>query len=676
MALTAAFVFSMQSVAQQDSGSLHLRVLDANGGVVPEAHVTITSQETNLTASGMTSTIGEFIASPLRPGLYRAVVKRPGFQTAVSERIAIAAQRMAWLEIRLRPGELREVITVSATAPLLQALDVSKSQIFSGILKNELPLSDRTFNHLSKLMVGVTPSTPNNGRDRFGGGFSVSGIKTTQTRFSLDGIDNNSYNQDIESGRTFAILPSLDSIAEFAVQTNAFSAEFGYGGGAAVTVITKSGGNRFHGSAFEYRQGSDVNANSFFNNARRIPRSPYRLDQYGGTASGPLFLPRIYDGRDQSFFFLDYERQPRRSPAALIGRTIPSPAHVSGDFSDGSVIYDPASGGPFPRNRVPTSRVDPVARKIADALPQPNTIGAVNYFSGSPNRQSDDRFAMRLDHRLSARGHLFGRYQVSRQVIPQPSAFSGTILSTDNDLVQDARGYVFSETHMITSSLINAVRLGRTEENRVVSLALAGQEINSQIGLRGIPIQGGGLTGGLTKITFSNHLSPLGGTSPSQSYNKVDQFSDTATWTSSRHLLKAGYDYRRIQFLKFTGGLSPVGEFFFDGHYTAGEGSIGEPFADFLLGEPNRVRFGNLITNDGECSLKTPEEAVSRIHKLAPRRTYAEIATALDRAGLRSAFGRRFTSQHIGYICRRDGLRGRKPRSSSDLPETPRPAES
>jgi hypothetical protein len=138
-----------------------------------------------------------------------------------------------------------KIVSVSAAAPLLQAADVSKSQIFSGALKNELPLSDRPFNHLSKLMVGVTRSTPNNGRDRFGGGFPASGIKTTQTRFTLDGINNNSYNQDNESGRTFAILPSIDSIAEFTVQTNAFSAEFGYGGGAAVTIAPRAAGTAF-----------------------------------------------------------------------------------------------------------------------------------------------------------------------------------------------------------------------------------------------------------------------------------------------------------------------------------------------------------------------------------------------------------------------------------------------
>jgi hypothetical protein len=390
----------------------------------------------------------------------------------------------------------------------------------------------------------------------------------------------------------------MDSIAEFTVQTNAYSAEFGGGGGAAVTVITKSGGNQLHGAVFEYRQGSDVNANSFFNNARGLKLSPYRFDQYGGAVGGPVFLPKVYDGRNRSFFFVDYERMPRRSPSSYIGQTIASPAQVQGDFSAGPLIYDPTSGQPFSGNKIPSARVDPVARKIADALPAPNTPGAVNYFVGVPNKTDEYRFAVRGDQRLSAKDQFFGRYQISRQTTPSISAYTGTILSTDNTTTLDDRGYVFNETHVFSPGLINVARFGHTEEDRVVSPALAGQDINSQIGLKGIPIQGNGLTGGLTGITFSNSLSPLGGAGPDRGYSAVAQFNDVATWNRGRHLIKMGYDYRRVQFLSFTGGLSPIGQFFFDGHYTGGSGSAGEPFADFLLGEPNRVRFGNLITND------------------------------------------------------------------------------
>ncbi len=584
--------------AQQDSGGLVVSVRDPNGAVVPNARVTITNVATNQIIEGKTSDAGDFVASPLRPGQYKAAVKHEGFQTAISEAVSVGAQQIPRLELVLAVGSVNESITVTASLTLLQTVDVSKQLTVSGTLKNELPVLDRDYNKLSSLTVGVTVGTPNNARDRFGAGFSASGIKTTQTRYTLDGTDNTSYNQNVQSGRTFAIIPSMDSIAEFTVQTNAFSAEFGGGGGAAVTVITKGGSNQLHGSLFEYRQGSDVNANSFFNNARKLKLSPYRYDQYGGTAGGPVYLPKVYDGRNKSFFFFDYERLPRRSPGGLVSANIASPAQVQGDFSGGPAIYDPAGGSPFANNVVPAARVDPVARKIADALPKPNTPGAVNYFVGVPNKTDEYRMAVRGDQQLSARDQFFGRYQISRSTTPSLSPFTGTILSTDQSIIQDDQGYVFNETHIFSPTLVNVARFGRTEDDYTTLLSLAGQDINSQIGLKGIPIQGNGLTGGVTGVTFSNSLSGLGGAGPSRGYSEVNQFSDMATWNKGRHLVKMGYEYRRIQFLRFSVGLSPIGQFFFDGHYTAGTGSAGQPFADFLLGLPNRVRFGNLITND------------------------------------------------------------------------------
>jgi Carboxypeptidase regulatory-like domain/TonB dependent receptor-like, beta-barrel len=594
----ACFLLVLPLWAQQDSGGLVVSVRDPNGASVPVAKVVVTNVDTNQKFAGATNDTGDFTASPLRPGRYKATVQREGFQTAVSEPIDVGAQQIPRLDIRLAVGNITESVTVAAAASLLQTVDVSKQNTIAGVIKNELPVLDRDYNQLSKLTVGVTSGTPNNARDRFGAGFSASGIKTTQTRYTLDGTDNTSYNQNVQSGRTFAIIPSMDSIAEFSVQTNAFSAEFGGGGGAAVTVITKGGTNQLHGSLFEYRQGSDVNANSFFNNARKLKLSPYRYDQYGATVGGPVYIPKLYNGRDKSFFFFDYERLPRRSPGSLTSANVAPGAQVQGDFSGGPTIYDPTTGSPFPGNAIPSNRVDPVARKIADALPKPNTLGAQNYFVGVPNETHEYRMAIRGDQKLSGKDQLFGRYQVSKQSVPSLSVFTGTILSTDSNTVQEDYGWVFNETHTFTPTLVNVARFGRTEDDNTSLLALAGQDINSQIGLKGIPIQGNGLTGGVTGITFSNALSALGGASPSRGYSAVNQFSDMATWNHGRHLVKVGYEYRRVQFLSFSGGLSPIGQFFFDGHYTAGTGSAGQPFADFLLGLPGRVRFGNLITND------------------------------------------------------------------------------
>lgn len=596
--LLACLLLASLAPAQQDAGGLVVSVRDPNGAVVPGAKVVVTNLDTNQRFDGATGDTGDITVSPLRPGRYKATVQREGFQTAISEAVDVGAQQIPRLEMALVVGSLSQSVTVEASATALQTVDVSKQTTVSGTLKNELPVLDRNYNALSKLAVGVTSGTPNNARDRFGAGFSANGIKTTQTRYSLDGTDNTSYNQNVQSGRTFAIIPSMDSIAEFSIQTNAFSAEFGGGGGAAVTVITKGGSNRLHGSAFEYRQGSDVNANSFFNNARRLKLSPYRYDQYGGTLGGPVYLPKIYDGHNKSFFFFDYERLPRRSPGSLTSATIAPAQQVQGDFSGGPTIYDPTTGDPFANNQVPLSRVDPVARKIADALPKPNTLGAQNYFVAVPNKTDEYRMAVRGDQKLSSKDQMFGRYQVSHQSTPSVSPFTGTILSTDSSTVQEDYGWVFNETHIFSPTLVNVARFGRTEDDYTTLLALAGQDINSQIGLKGISLQGNGLTGGLTGISFSNALTQLGGAGPSRSYSAVNQFSDMATWNKGRHLVKMGYEYRRIQFLSFSGGLSPMGTFFFDGHYTAGAGSAGQPFADFLLGLPNRVRIGNLITND------------------------------------------------------------------------------
>jgi hypothetical protein len=285
--LFIAILIAVPAVAQQDAGGLIVSVRDPNGAAVPGAAVIVTNVDTNQTAEGVTNETGDFTASPLRPGRYKASVKREGFTTALSQVVTVGAQQIPRLEMNLAVGNVSESVNVTGQATLLQTVDVSKEMTVSGTLKDELPVLDRNYHQLSKLMVGVTSGTPNNARDRFGGSVSASGIKTTQTRFSLDGVDNTSYNQNLQSGRTFAIAPSMDSIAEFTVQTNAYSAEFGGGGGAAVTVITKSGGNQLHGAVFEYRQGSDVNANSFFNNARvETEPLPFRSVWRRGWRSG------------------------------------------------------------------------------------------------------------------------------------------------------------------------------------------------------------------------------------------------------------------------------------------------------------------------------------------------------------------------------------------------------
>ena len=178
-----------------------------------------------------------------------------------------------------------------------------------------------------------------------------------------------------------------------------------------------------------------------------------------------------------------------------------------------------------------------MARKIADALPKPNTPGAQNYFVGVPNETHEYRMAIRGDQKLSGNDQMFGRYQVSKQSTPSLSVFTGTILSTDSNTVQEDYGWVFNETHTFTPSLVNVARFGRTEDDYTNILTLAGQDINSQIGLKGIPIQGNGLTGGLTGVTFSNSSfrawaarAPRAATAPSTSFPTWLRGATGVTW--------------------------------------------------------------------------------------------------------------------------------------------------
>ena len=221
--------------AQQDMGGLNVGVRDPNGEVVPGAKVVVTNADTNQTVIGATPATGDLIVSPLRPGRYTATVEMSGFKTATSEIVSVGAQQIPQVVIKLEIGKVSQTVSVTAAATVLQTVDASKGVAISGALKNDLPILDRDYNQLSLLTVGVTESTPE-GLAFSGAAFSAAGQKTTQTRYQLDGIDNTNYDQNEDNGRDFMIIPDPDSIAEFSVQTNAYSAEFG-GGGAAFGAI-------------------------------------------------------------------------------------------------------------------------------------------------------------------------------------------------------------------------------------------------------------------------------------------------------------------------------------------------------------------------------------------------------------------------------------------------------
>jgi hypothetical protein len=591
---------------QQDSGGILISVTDSSGAVVKNAEVTATNNGTNAKLQGMTNSTGSWLASPLPIGDYTVTVEQSGFQKAVASHVTVEVQQASRVPIVLLPGDVQQEVVVTAQAPLLQTEDSEVGQTISGVLKEELPVSDRDFNRLAVLTVGVNYSTPSGPRDSVSGAFAANGVSQYQNNYVLDGTDNNSYDQNVNEGRSFAIEPSMDAISEFKVETNSYSAEFGRDGGAVVNVLTKSGTNRFHGSGYEYFQTSDFNTNDFFNKARGIAKTDYTKNIYGASVGGPVLLPRIYNGHDKTFFFADFERQPYRSPGAVNTGLIPTQAQAAGNFAGGPAIYNPATNQQFSGNAIPSQLINSVAAKIAAAIPATNLSqsGSANFFHDGPVNDDDNRVAVRIDQQLSPTNTIFGRYQYQHQSQPQVGLFTGTILTGNVDNTADAQGVVAGWTHIFGSNLINDARFGWTRLNWITAPSNGNQNINQQVGIAGVPLQNG-LAGGLASIVFNNsNLSSFGGSYSEQDLNGTFQGEDTVTWTRGHHSLKLGGMYRWVFFKSSASSFAPNGEFDFDGHYTAhytngvADPGTGSPFADFLLDLPQLARISAIHTND------------------------------------------------------------------------------
>lgn len=602
--LCSLFLAVCGAFAQQDAGSILVVAKDSSGATLRDAQVTVTNDGTHAQLHGTTNAIGTWLATPLAPGNYRVVVSRSGFQSEVVEGVVVQLLRDSRVPVTLPIGDVQQNLVVRAQTPLLNTESVSMGQTIGGVLKDDLPVSDRDFNRLAVLTTGVNYATPSGPRDTASGAFAANGVSQYQNNYILDGTDNNSYDQNINEGRTFAIEPSMDAIAEFTVETNSYSAQFGRDGGAVINVITKSGTNHFHGSGYEYFQTSDLNTNDYFNKAQGIGKTDYTKNIFGASVGGPVWMPHLYNGHDRTFFFADFERQPYRSPGTPMRGIVPTQAEASGNFLGQATIYNPATNQPFADDTI--TAINAIAQKIAAAIPKPNLSqsGSANYFHNSPVHDDDNRAAVRIDQQVTPNDTIFGRYQYQYQSLPQVGLFSGTLLTGDINNTANAQGVVAGWTHIIYSRMINDVRFGWTRLNWITAPVNGNQNVNQQVGISGVPLQGG-LTGGLATISFVNSdLSGFGGGYSEQDLNGTYQAADALTWTRGQHTIKLGGMYRWVFFRSSASSFAPNGEFDFDGHYTAhytngvADPGTGSPFADFLLDLPEMARISAIHTDD------------------------------------------------------------------------------
>src|SRR5882762_2709152 len=428
--------------AQVERASIIGNITDKTGAAMPGVEVVITNESTNTSVRVASDSAGAYTAVNLIPGSYSVNASRTGFRPVLFRNFVLQVGQSARLDIGMEVGSVEQTVEVTGAVPLLQTENASVGQVISKEAVNALPLNGRNFVQLAILAPGVSgldysqPGTINTGKRpdelRPGGtALQANGALSQSNQVLLDGIDNTEM-----ISQTFIVRPAVEGIQEFKVLTNNAGAEYGRSVGAVVVVTTKSGGNEFHGTLFEFLRNDRLDARNFF--ARTdAPKPPFKLNQYGASLGGPVLLPK-YDGRNRTFFFVNYEGY-REVFGDTQLQTVPVAAIRAGNFAGVKAIYDPSTTRPnpagganirdrFPNDVIPASRFDRLGAGLVNLWPLPQRAGLANNYVANPIKQSSiHRGDGRVDHQLSTKDTLFFRYSADWSGMTIPDTFNHDI---------------------------------------------------------------------------------------------------------------------------------------------------------------------------------------------------------------------------------------------------------
>jgi hypothetical protein len=607
--------------AQRFTGAIIGIVTDTSGAVIPGAQVAVTDSSRGLTSKTTTNQAGQYEVTSLDVGAYTVTVQKQGFKSVVVGPIVLQVNQRAAADVVLPVGEVTQTITVSGTVAELQTQSSSLGQVINGSEMVALPMNGRDFAQLALLSAGVEPSEPG-ARNQLTFGFSSNGGRSFQNNFLLDGIDNNSDLADLFNNTSYAMQPSIDALQEFKVQTNDYSSEFGRGNGAVVNATIKAGTNQFHGDAYEFIRNDAVDARNFYESSR----IPYAQNQFGTTLGGPINIPKLYNGRDRSFFFIDYEGLRIRQGLDYTA-TVPTADERAGNFQNlinynqpagvldcnGFATYQgeifnsrltqvsPTSptglcGVPFaysasmqPVNQMPANTIDPLASRLIALYPLPNAVNpAFNNFYTPRLKEDQNNFDIRVDQRFSQKDTAFSRFSFEDQPSIIPEIFpgyggGGDFFTGTQD--NSYRNFTLGETHFFGPALVNEFQFGYDRINAHRFNPNSNVNVSALLGFPGVPFQPG--IGGLPSLTFSD-ATGLGNAAwlPTIEKQNVFNYQDGLTWIHGRHSVKFGTEIRPEEITLFqppysTGTLG-FGVQFTDNPAAPGTGGAG--LASFMLG--------------------------------------------------------------------------------------------
>ena len=387
-------------MAQTATGQITGTVTDSSGAVVPQAHVALKSQLTGATREATTNASGNYVFALLPVGVYSVTAKLQGFCTAKRSDIRLNVDQVARVDLELAVGEVTQTVEVKATTATIDTDTSTVGQMVSERQVTQLPLNGRNFLQLLFLGNGAVETSGEQGsmRQGVGNAISINGSRPTSNNYMIDGTSNTD-----RSLNTPAVILSVDAIQEFKEQTTTYSAQYGYSANQ-ISIISKSGTNDFHGALFWFMRNNKLDARSFFETGI----SPLRQNQFGFVAGGPVYLPKIYNGHNKTFWLVNYEGTRIRRGFQRFDN-VPLPSELAGRFS--STIIDPFSGLPFPGNVIPEQRFSRLDKYAAQHFwPAPNIdLPQGNHRTSRSLPNDTHQETYRLDQNLGKYGTVFAR---------------------------------------------------------------------------------------------------------------------------------------------------------------------------------------------------------------------------------------------------------------------------
>jgi hypothetical protein len=610
--------------AQGDRGAITGQITDATGAVVPNVQVTATELATHTVFKAVTTSVGVYRIPYLPAGDYRVSAVVKGFKTAVVEPVVVAVATVVTADLKLELGATTESVTVSANATQLESSSSELGYNVSAEDYHDWPINSDNDGQ-RQINSFVFNSLPGTDESSAGGGYgSINGSPTGSHEVYIEGI---SIGRADVSGAISEFQPSVDAISEFRLQTGGLNAAYGGGLTAVANFNVKSGTNQLHGTAYEYLINDDLNANGFDNNAYGNPKAPYKQNSFGTAVGGPILLPKIYNGKNRSFWFFSYEGTRRREGNLSCCRTVATPAFKKGDFSAVEPIFDPASTAEqpdgtytrtaFPGNIIPTSDFSKVSANILTLAPTPDpTLPGVRRnipsLPGSPIFNLDS-YTGKFDQTITDKQKLSFYWSDNNRVryngsgggyLPAPGNASSTynLQSVYGTMIR--LGYDWT----ITPNILNHFAAGYNNFDNDHHSLSTGQNWPSKLGLTGVEettFPGINFNpGNNIPAAQGGSMTPLGNNSTGDSPNGSYIFSDETTWIHGSHAIKWGAEVRKYYYVE-PQNWGSSGQFYFGPNTTADPnnlGTTGYSYASFLLGAVNSssmpVEYVDITTTD------------------------------------------------------------------------------